>query len=42
MGEGKAKIVVDLVFGFDEVLQAYKKLKEGSSTGKIVIHIKKE
>jgi len=42
MGEGKVKTVVDSVFGFDEVPEAYKKLKEGSSMGKIVIHIKKE
>ncbi|KAM5383452.1 hypothetical protein ACJZ2D_002145 [Fusarium nematophilum] len=42
MGEGQVKTVIDSVFGFDEVPQAYKKLKEGSSTGKIVIHVKKE
>lgn len=41
MDQGKVKTIVDAVFGFDELQAAYEKLKEGSSTGKIVIQVKK-
>lgn len=41
MGEGKVRTIIDSEFGFDDVPAAYRKLKEGSSAGKIVVHVKK-
>ncbi|KAG7140917.1 Zinc-type alcohol dehydrogenase-like protein C16A3.02c like [Verticillium longisporum] len=39
MGEGKVKTVVDSAFGFEQVYEAFEKLKIGSAAGKIVIHV---
>jgi len=42
MGEGKVKTVIDSEYSFDQVPDAYKKLKEGSTAGKIVIHVNRD
>lgn len=39
MGEGKARAVIDSTFSFDQVQEAYKKLRGGRAKGKIVIHV---
>ncbi|EEY20400.1 reticulon-4-interacting protein [Verticillium alfalfae VaMs.102] len=39
MGEGKVKTVVDSAFGFEQVYEAFEKLKVGSAAGKIVVHV---
>lgn len=40
MGEGKARAVIDSTFSFEEVQQAYRKLREGRAKGKIVVRVK--
>lgn len=40
VSEGKVKPVIDEVFAFDHVLQAYAKLKTGRARGKIVVRVK--
>ncbi|KAK2041842.1 zinc-binding dehydrogenase [Colletotrichum somersetense] len=42
MAEGKLRTVVDSTFEFEDVVKAYEKLKEGSSTGKIVVRVAKK
>ncbi|KAH8646826.1 reticulon-4-interacting protein [Xylariales sp. PMI_506] len=39
MGEGKVKTIIDSVFSFEDAPKAFEKLKEGSSTGKILVNI---
>ncbi|CAH0015214.1 unnamed protein product [Clonostachys rhizophaga] len=39
MAEGKAKAIIDSTFSFEEVPDAFRKLKEGHTKGKIVIHV---
>lgn len=40
IGEGKARAVIDSTFSFDEVQEAYKRLRQGRAKGKIVVHVK--
>ncbi|KAG8163666.1 hypothetical protein KVR01_006963 [Diaporthe batatas] len=40
MVEGKARAVIDSTFPFDQVKEAYRKLREGRTKGKIVVHVK--
>ncbi|VUC22161.1 unnamed protein product [Clonostachys rosea] len=40
MEEGKVKTVVDSVFQFSDVLEAYQRLGTGSSTGKVLVHVR--
>jgi NADPH:quinone reductase-like Zn-dependent oxidoreductase len=39
MGDGKLDMVVDSTYEFEDAGKAYEKLKEGSSTGKIVVRV---
>ncbi|CRK11693.1 Zinc-type alcohol dehydrogenase-like protein C16A3.02c like [Verticillium longisporum] len=39
MEEGKLKTMIDSTFAFEEVPEAFNRLKKGSMTGKVVIHI---
>ncbi|KAH7309798.1 hypothetical protein B0I35DRAFT_440643 [Stachybotrys elegans] len=39
MAEGKLKVVIDSAFEFEDAVKAVEKLKEGSSTGKIIVHV---
>ncbi|KAI5925633.1 zinc-binding oxidoreductase [Camillea tinctor] len=41
MAEGKVRPVVDEVFEFEDVVEAYKKLRAGHAKGKIIIHVGK-
>lgn len=38
--EGKVRTVVDSVFGFEDVPEAFKKLKTGRAKGKVVVRVK--
>lgn len=38
--EGKARAVIDSTFSFDQVQEAYKKLREGRAKGKIVVQVR--
>lgn len=40
MAEGKVRTVVDSVFQFSDVLKAYERLGTGSSTGKVLVHVR--
>jgi NADPH:quinone reductase-like Zn-dependent oxidoreductase len=42
MNEGKIKAVVDSVFEFDEVPQAFERLKTHRAKGKVIVHVKKQ
>jgi len=42
MKEGKVKTVVDSVFDFEQVPQAFEKLKTHRAKGKIIVHVKKQ
>lgn len=42
MSEGKVRTVVDSEYSFDQVPDAYRRLKEGSSAGKIVVHVNRD
>lgn len=39
MGEGKLKTVIDSTFAFEEVSEAFRRLKKGSMAGKVVINV---
>jgi NADPH:quinone reductase-like Zn-dependent oxidoreductase len=39
IAEGKLKVVIDSVFEFEDAIKAVEKLKEGSSTGKVIVHV---
>lgn len=39
LGEGVIKTIIDSTFEFEETLEAYKHLKNGSSGGKIIVHV---
>ncbi|KAA8644540.1 NAD(P)-dependent alcohol dehydrogenase [Aspergillus tanneri] len=40
--ERKVKVIVDSVFEFEEVIQAFEKLRTGRTRGKIVIHVSEQ
>lgn len=40
MRDGKVRTVVDTVYAFEQAPEAYGKLKQGSSTGKIIVRVK--
>lgn len=40
MAEGKARAIIESTFSFDQVQEAYRKLREGRAKGKIVVHVK--
>ncbi|KAK7419647.1 hypothetical protein QQX98_003238 [Neonectria punicea] len=42
MQEGKIRIPIDKEFGFNDVPSAYKRLKDGRTRGKILVHVSKE
>ncbi|KAH7131085.1 zinc-binding oxidoreductase [Dactylonectria macrodidyma] len=42
MDEGKAKAVIDTVYKWEDVLLAFRKLREGHVRGKLVIHVATE
>ncbi|KAK2613237.1 hypothetical protein N8I77_000161 [Diaporthe amygdali] len=42
MAEGKARAIIDSTFAFDDVREAYRKLREGRAKGKIVVHVKSQ
>ncbi|KEY73675.1 hypothetical protein S7711_07721 [Stachybotrys chartarum IBT 7711] len=39
VAQGKVRIIVDSTYEFEDAVKAYKQLKKGSSTGKIVVHV---
>ncbi|KAI0599652.1 zinc-binding oxidoreductase [Biscogniauxia sp. FL1348] len=39
MAEGKVRPVIDEAFEFDDVVEAYKKLRTGHARGKIIVHV---
>ncbi|KAI1491745.1 zinc-binding oxidoreductase [Biscogniauxia mediterranea] len=41
MAEGKVRPVIDEAFEFDDVVEAYKKLRTGHAKGKIIVHVGK-
>ncbi|KXH65245.1 zinc-binding oxidoreductase [Colletotrichum salicis] len=41
MVEGETKAVVDSTFGFEQVPEAYRRLREGHAKGKIIVHVSK-